>query len=35
MKNNLVHFVTSTNVDGLHRRSGVSEDKIAERKNLL
>lgn len=30
IKQGLVHYIVSTNVDGLHRRSGVGADKLAE-----
>eukprot|EP01102_Stenamoeba_stenopodia_P010968 TRINITY_DN3350_c0_g2_i1.p1 TRINITY_DN3350_c0_g2~~TRINITY_DN3350_c0_g2_i1.p1 ORF type:complete len:538 (-),score=151.11 TRINITY_DN3350_c0_g2_i1:927-2540(-) len=30
IRRNLVHFLTSTNLDGLHRRSGVPGSKISE-----
>jgi len=30
VKRGFIHFITSTNLDGLHLRSGLPEDKIAE-----
>jgi NAD-dependent SIR2 family protein deacetylase len=30
MKSGILKYVVSTNVDGLHRRSGIPEDNIAE-----